>query len=187
MTELEVIARAQSYLEDLANGIDPLTGREVSENDIVNNVRISRCLFYSAGILRQIVENKGKFKVDMPDRKSFALTPEQASRFEYSDYGLSVTEVVKRLNSLIDTVYMKELKTKDVLSWLVDRGLLQNFIVNNKTRRRPTAQGERLGIFTEERSGQYGMYEGVFYDHEAQRFLVDNIDAIVGFSETEKD
>lgn len=46
MTELDKIARAQMYLEKLANGIDPLTNTEVPQNDIVNNVRISRCMFY---------------------------------------------------------------------------------------------------------------------------------------------
>ena len=63
MTEIEIIARAQMYLEKLANGIDPLTNKEVPENDVVNNVRISRCLFYSSGILKQIIDNKGKFKL----------------------------------------------------------------------------------------------------------------------------
>lgn len=185
MTELEIIARAQMYLEKLANGIDPITGKDVAESDVVNNVRVSRCLFYSAGILRQIVENKGKFKVEMPERVAFAITPEQAAQFEYAEYGLSITEVVKRINALIDTVHMKELKTKDVTGWLVESGLLQNIVVNNKTRRRPTPQGESLGIFTEERNGQYGMYEGVFYSVKAQRFILDNMAAIVGYIERE--
>ena len=187
MTELETIARAQMYLEKLANGVNPLTGVEVGENDIVNNVRISRCLFYTSGILKQIVENKGKFKVEMPDRKPFDISPEQLARFEYDEYGISITEIVKRFNALIDVVYMKELKTKDITEWLVEAGLLCNIVVNNKTRRRPTPQGEAIGIFTEERSGQYGMYEGVFYGKKAQRFIVDNIGAIISFSNREKD
>ena len=186
MTELEIIATAQTYLEKLANGVNPLTGEEVGENDVVNNVRISRCLFYTSGILRQIVENKGKFKVEMPDRKPFAITPEQLARFEYAEYGISITEIVKRFNALIDTLYMKELKTKDITEWLVEAGLLTNIIVNNKTRRRPTPQGESIGIFTEERSGHYGTYEGVFYSLKAQRFIIDNIGAIIEFSNREK-
>lgn len=186
MTELEVIARAQMYLEKLANGVNPLTDTEVAESDVVNNVRISRCLFYASGILKQIVENKGKFKIEMPDRKPFSITSEQLARFEYSEYGISITEFTKRINALIDTVYIKELKTKDITEWLVEAGLLQNITVNNKTRRRPTPQGESMGIFTEERAGQYGTYEGVFYSAKAQRFIVDNIGAIIAFSEREK-
>ena len=186
MTELEIIARAQMYLEKLANGVNPLTSKEVGENDVVNNVRISRCLFYTSGILKQIVENKGRFKVEMPDRKPFSITAEQLMRFEYSEYGLSITEIAKRINSLIDTVHVNELKSKTILEWLVEAGLLTDIIVNNKTRRRPTPQGESMGIFTEERSGRYGTYEGVFYSPKAQHFIVDNIGAIIVFSNREK-
>ena len=45
MTELEILQHAKDYLDKLAKGIDPLTDREVPENDIINNVRISRCLY----------------------------------------------------------------------------------------------------------------------------------------------
>ena len=183
MTELENIARAQMYLEKLANGVNPLTGAEVGENDVVNNVRIARCLFYTSGILRKIMENKGKFKVETPDRKPFSITPEQLDHFEYAEYGISATEVVRRLNALVDTAYIKEIKAKDIIEWLVQEGLLTNLIVNNKTRRRPTLRGEAIGIYTEERISQYGgMYEAVLYNVNAQKFIAENIRAIITFS-----
>lgn len=97
MTEIETIARAQMYLEKLANGVNPLNNEEVAENDVVNNVRISRCLFYTSGILKQIVDNKGKFKVEMPDRAEFGITVEQLANYEYSERPISITEVTKRI------------------------------------------------------------------------------------------
>ena len=57
MTEIEKIAYARNYIQKLANGINPVTGREVSEGDVINQVRISRCLFYVSDILGQVVEN----------------------------------------------------------------------------------------------------------------------------------
>ena len=59
MTELEIMQHAKDYLDKLAKGIDPLTGREVPEGEIINNVRISRCRFYVADVLRQVIENGG--------------------------------------------------------------------------------------------------------------------------------
>ena len=59
MTELEKIAYAKTYIEKLANGINPLTDQPVPDSDSINNVRISRCLFYVSDILRQIAENGG--------------------------------------------------------------------------------------------------------------------------------
>lgn len=46
MEEREKLAAAKKYLDDLANGVDPLTGRILPEDSGVNNVRVSRCLFY---------------------------------------------------------------------------------------------------------------------------------------------
>lgn len=183
MTEIEIIAHAQKYLEKLANGVNPLTNEEVAENDIVNNVRISRCLFYTSGILKQIVDNKGKFKVEMPDRVEFTITSEQLAGFEFSERAISITDFTKRINALINTMYVKELKSKIITEWLVEVGMLTNIIVNNKARKRPTSSGENLGIFTEERTNQYGTpYEGVFYNLNAQHFIIDNIDTVIALN-----
>ena len=77
MTEIEIIARAQMYLEKLANGVNPLTNEEVAENDVVNNVRISRCLFYVSGILGQITST-GSFEIK---KSEFTLSPQQLANF----------------------------------------------------------------------------------------------------------
>lgn len=90
MTELDKIARAKMYLEKLANGVNPLTDKEVAPNDIVNNVRISRCMFYVSDILRQIIENKGKFKVEMPEQKPFTITLQQLANYEFPDTPIQV-------------------------------------------------------------------------------------------------
>ena len=45
MTELEIIQHTKDYLDKLAKGINLRTGREVPEGEIINNVRISLCLF----------------------------------------------------------------------------------------------------------------------------------------------
>ena len=180
MTEIETIARAQMYLEKLANGVNPLTDTEVNETDVVNNVRISRCLFYVSGILKQIVDNKGKFKVEMPDRADYTVTPEQLKQFAFSEQPISVSELTKRLNDLVNPLYVKELKRGVITDWLTEIGMLSDYIVNDKTRKRPTTQGMNIGIITEERTNQYGTpYEGVFYTHSAQHFIIDNIGTVI--------
>ena len=93
MTELEIIAHAQTYLEKLAKGINPLTGEEVGENDVINNVRISRCLFYTADLLKKIVDNKGKFKVGCPREHLLRLHPN-------SSHGLNMPNTVYQSRSL---------------------------------------------------------------------------------------
>ncbi len=180
MTELETIARAQMYMEKLANGINPLTGKEVAENDIVNNVRISRCMFYVSNLLKEIVDNKGKYKAEMPDRVPFTITPEQIQNFEFSNNPISISEITKRFNVLINTLLVKELKNGVITDWLTQSGILTEITVNNRTRKRPSNSGVSMGIIVEERVNQYGTpYEGVFYSLNAQHFIVDNIYAII--------
>ena len=47
MTELEKIEYAKSFIDKLANGINPLDDSPIPDNDIANNVRLSRCFFYN--------------------------------------------------------------------------------------------------------------------------------------------
>ena len=51
MTDHEIMQHAKNYLDKLVKGIDPLTDKEVPEGEIINNVRISRCLFHVSHIL----------------------------------------------------------------------------------------------------------------------------------------
>ena len=54
MTELEIMQRAKAYIDQLANGINPIDGTCVADSDVINNVRISRCLFYVSDILKRV-------------------------------------------------------------------------------------------------------------------------------------
>ncbi|MBR1731819.1 MAG: hypothetical protein IJ725_05250, partial [Ruminococcus sp.] len=106
MTELETIARAQMYLEKLANGVNPLTDTEEIENDVINNVRISRCLYYVSGILKQITTT-GSFEIQ---KNEFTLSSHQLESFEYSQAPLTVSEITKRFNNLVNPLQCYPLK-----------------------------------------------------------------------------
>lgn len=59
MTELEKIKYTKIFIDKLANGINPIIDTAVKDDDVVNNVRVTRCFFYISDILRQIIENGG--------------------------------------------------------------------------------------------------------------------------------
>ena len=52
MTELEKIERAKTYMEKLANGINPLDDTAAPDGDMINQVRLSRCFFFVSDVLR---------------------------------------------------------------------------------------------------------------------------------------
>ena len=60
MTELEIMQRAKMYMDKLAQGIDPISGQEVPNDSVLNNVRLARCFFYVSGVLDQVIANGGR-------------------------------------------------------------------------------------------------------------------------------
>ena len=187
MTELEKMQRAKMYLDKLANGVDPLTERNVPEADLVNNVRISRCLFYVSDILRQVIENGGVVgkapKSKKPSKHPFAITTEELRRFSSSEKPIPVSEITRRINDLIDPDTMVKLKYTSITTFLLQSGFLmppEN--KNGRTTRMPTPQGQAIGISAEEREGAEGDYYVTVYNLDAQHFVLDNIDGVIALN-----
>ena len=182
MIELEIMKHAKAYLDKLAKGINPLTDREVPENDIINNVRISRCLFYVSDVLRQVIENGGV--IGIPPKKGelapYALPFEARSRYAFGEWPLSASQIAQRLNGLVDLSNMQKLKTISITKFLMKSGLLfEEESPSGKKNKRPTEAGWKPGISTQQRTGLNGDYSAVVYDQQAQQFILDNLDAII--------
>lgn len=180
MTELETIARAKMYIDKLANGINPLDDTAVAENDIVNNVRISRCLFFVSDTLRRVLENGGVGVTSRVKKNKFKITAEELEKFEFSDRPIPVSEITKRINDIADTENSTKLSHNTITSWLSEIGMLNEMInTEGKKRKRPTAEGAELGIFVKEVTSQNGTFNVVFYNKSAQKFIVDNIPSVI--------
>lgn len=182
MTELEKMQRAQMYIEKMANGINPLTDSSVPDEDLINNVRISRCLFYVSDVLKQVIGSGGTEKSSPKKNKKlpFGITAAQAANFGYSDVPITVSEITKRINDICDNEKMKKLPYRFITDYLISAGfltLVQN--ENGRPIKRPTDAGIKIGIQVEERHSDNGPYYVVVYSKEAQKFIIDNIEAII--------
>ena len=164
MTELEIMQHAKDYLDKLAKGIDPLTNREVPEQDIIHNVRISRCLSYVSEVLRQVIESG--WVIGTPPKKGelapYALPFEARGRYTFGEWPLSASQIAQRLNELVDLSTMQKLKTTSITKFLLQSGLLfEEEAPSGNKNKRPTEAGWKLGISTQQRSGQNGDYTAV--------------------------
>lgn len=180
MEEMEMLARAKMYMDKLANGINPITDEEVAENDAINNVRLSRCFFYVADVLQKVIENGGTEKKRRDSKPPFSITDEQLAKYPYSDKPLSITHIVERINNLVDINKMKKLSYKAIADWLRGMGLLEDAngrYGNAKTC--PSDSGINMGISVEKRSGRDGDYYATVYNHEAQEFIINHLQAII--------
>lgn len=189
MTELEKIEYAKSFIDKLANGINPIDNTNIPDGDIVNNVRLSRCFFYVSDILRQVIENGGvsaNNKSKNKKKQTFILTQEQREKITLSQKPLTVSDITDNLNSLIDLETTKKLTIGSISNWLLEKGFLINVVVNGKNKKRPTENGIKIGISSVEKSGMYGTYTMIVYDQQAQQFIYDNIDDIISYKNSDK-
>ncbi|MEE1138696.1 MAG: hypothetical protein U0M02_09490 [Acutalibacteraceae bacterium] len=184
MTDLETIARAKMYIDKLANGINPLDDTAIEENDVVNNVKISRCLFFVSDTLQKVIENGG-ITIQKIKKAEFNITAEELEKFDYSDDPISISEITKRINDITDTENSKKLSYISITSWLIEIGMLvETKNAEGKKKKHPTSEGAEVGIFVEEREGQNGPYHVVVYNKSAQKFIVDNFLTLIELHKT---
>ena len=189
MTELEKIAYAKSFIDKLANGINPIDDTPIPDGDIANNVRLSRCFFYVSDILRQVIDNGGTVTNQSAKarKQEFTLTSSDRARLLVSEKAVTVTEIANYLNSNINQETTKKITGASINDWLMSVGLLEIVkLQNGKQRKQPTVQGNEMGIFVDERNGQFGQYYVVLFTSDAQQFIYDNIEAIVLFKQAKK-
>lgn len=174
MTELETVQRAKMYLDKLAQGIDPISGQALPEDSALNNVRLSRCFGYVSGILQQVIQNGGH--VGAVQKAEFSITPEQLVNAKISPYPIRITEFSDGLLQAVGATAMKRPSAIKINNWLEQKGFLtKETLPDGKHRRVPTAAGRSLGMTTQLRQSPDGEYLAIYYDSNAQRFLLDNL------------
>ena len=89
---------AIDWISKLANGTNPIDGSTLPDNDIVNNVHISRCLFFVSNLLEDIGKKKPSPKKQY--ELEFQLTPEIVSNV-YIAERTGIAMSVKEINKMI--------------------------------------------------------------------------------------
>lgn len=175
MIDVEKLKSAKMWIEKLANGINPLNDELVKDDDLVNNVHISRCLFYVVELLEEI-------KVETPirrrDKRAFSLSSTDAANIQISSPS-GIADFVRLINNHIPAD-MRTISAAQFLRWLRYRGLLQEVLKEDGHKTNlPTEKGNRFGITTEIQRNIDGIeQQRVVYSIEAQRFLLNNIESI---------
>lgn len=183
MTELDKMKRAEMYIKKMAEGINPLTDEPACDDDMINNVRISHCLYYVSDILRQVIANGGVVGSKPSGSTPFFLTDEQRAQLVPFDRPAVASEIVKKINDLTAENNCRKFNIRWISEYFISLGMLELY----GSSRIPTESGAGFGIISENRtSPSRGDYTVNLYSPEAQQFIIDNIDAIVDFSGSEQ-
>ncbi len=188
MENIELLTRAKQYIEDLANGRDPIGGGELPGDTVLNNVRLARCFFYVSGVLQKVIDNGGVVGRGAPKEKKapFAITREEIDTVQVTDAPTYISHFCRRLGDAagVGQKNMKQLSHRVITDWLVEKGFLCVEERNGKKVKCVTALGQGIGLANIEREGQFGKYVAIEYNKEAQQFLLDNLEGILEMNYT---
>lgn len=174
MVNLSKLKTAKDWMEKLSNGINPLSLEPVKEDDIINNVHISRCLFF----VREMLEKIEKAETVSNRKKAFWMTALEAEKIVISD-SCGIAQFTKTVNKSIPAD-MKPLSVATVIKWLRNNGYLYEAKIDDKHKTNlPTEKGIKLGMTVTVQLNPEGKeYNRVLYDISAQKVMLNNIESI---------
>lgn len=182
MEDIRLLQRAKDNILALANGTDPFSGEELTEESVINNVRMSRCFFYIADILGKVIDNNGEIgkTVYRKEGKYIHLSDTVISSYPYSEEPIGINNIIKTLRSILGE-NEKPLSSIQITAWLLKEGYLAENIHAGKRVKVPTQKGVMLGIATKEGVNlQTGIpYRMNIYSSKAQRFIIENHNRIL--------
>jgi len=116
---------------------------------------------------------------EKPVRKSkqkFHLTAEEIKNYPVDDTPVPVSEIARRLNSLISPD-MERIYYKVIRDWYVAEGYLElKTSPEGRVAFLPTEKGSLAGLMVESRTGKLGeLYDVVMYDSKAQQLYLSNL------------
>ena len=163
---------AIDWINKLANGMNPLDGSTLSDSDIVNNIHISRCLFYVSHVLEDVGKTTSSRRKQY--EQEIQLTPEIASKVFVAER-TGIAMFVKEINKVIPE-NMQPLAASKVTQWLVSIGYLtEQQRSDGRKYKAPTELGTSIGMTSAWRDGYQGQYLAVSYDANAQHFILENL------------
>lgn len=178
--DIEKVKAARKIINQLANGVNPLDNSPLPESDIVNNVHLSRCLFFVSDVLRKVIEEEKGLSKKASKKLPFAISYTQLLAYKYSSHPIALSKVIQRINDLIDVSQMEKLSFNKVANWLVGSGFLQLQVgEDGKKTRRPTKAGTDIGIAVERKAKDNREYMVVVYNRSAQQFILDNLEGML--------
>lgn len=90
-----------------------------------------------------------------------------------------ISQITNRINALKTTTSSAKLKATDLTEWLLSVGILKVVSQDGKNYKLPSDIGCEMVISVERRSSNNREYSIALYNIEAQKFIIDNLHAIV--------
>lgn len=172
MTDIEVTKHAKMYIDQLAKGIDPISGNAVPDDSVLSQERLVKCFQFVSVKLDEVIEAE-EYKHRPKSTKRFAITTEDIQRVPLSDEPISVNPFCEIITNTVNNPNIKPLGGTIVTEWLEAQGYLQSIQKERGgIKRVPTEKGNEIGIAIEDGKDIYAKSANTYYNRQAQEFIL---------------
>ena len=186
--DLKRLEVAIQYIRRMSDGKNPVTNRPAPENEVLNNMNVHRCLKFIDEVLTDVHKSGGT--VGMISQR--ALKQSVSEIFPYDALAQyrylqdqQISYFLKQLEEYLPEGQKIPVPATTITLWMRENGYLEKKVLNDtgKENSVPTEKGEKLGLYTEKAGAYPNEYYRVFYNENAQRFIIDNFRRILTESE----
>ena len=185
MSSENLITKAITYLNALASGVNPYTGTKPTPEDF-DDERLKRLFRFVAGVLSEQGKEtkKGAVPVGNADPRPYfdaeKISPE---KIEISETPIGVNTLARNICASFDPMEMQGISGATIADWLASKGYLKIENSGGKKRKVLGWKCSELGLTEIEgvhnESGE--KYVKILYPPQAQRFVIENLKAIVAW------
>lgn len=181
MTEYTKLEQMKTYLEQLVQGIDPISGKKMDEDAVLTQTELTECFSYLSTVVTHVMRTggtqQGALSTPPVATKTFAFTAEDLKKVPLSKHPITLTEFCKIISTAIKSQSMKSLEVNRISEWLLSAGYLENVLQsNNKFIKLATTKGNHVGITVVQKTNEYGTsFPMNIYDQQAQQFILNHL------------
>ena len=188
--DLKRLEIAIQYIRRMSDGKNPVNGRPAPENEVLNNVNVHRCLKFIDEVLTDVHKSGGTVGLLPP--KERGPRPSVAETFPYESLqqyqylqDQQISYFLKQLEEYLPEGQKMPVPATTITLWMRENGYLEKRTINDtgKENSVPTRKGEALGMYSEKGGVYPNEYYRVFYNEQAQRFIIENFRKILKESE----
>ena len=193
--DLKRLEVAIQYIRRMSDGKNPVTNRPAPENEVLNNMNVHRCNMNVHRCLKFIDEvltdvHKSGGTVGMVSQRTSKQSVSEIFPYEtLTQYRYlqdqQISYFLKQLEEYLPEGQKIPVPATTITLWMRENGYLEKKVLGDtgKENSVPTGKGENLGLYMEKAGTYPNEYYRVFYNENAQRFIIDNFRRILTESE----
>lgn len=208
VAKIKKMYRAKMYMDDMRQGIDPVSKLPVSADSVIRQEKVVNCLTFVSELLDELISGfEPKNGVPVPDAfenlkdsvavgagtilKPFRMSDDQVSNVTITKVPITVSVFIRNINKVLDRKTTKPIRAKDINGWLAEKGFIEERavqVIKEDKEYFITKQASEVGLLLESKpinNGQSDMHF-IKFDRAGQQFILDNIDEIAEYAKKNK-